>query len=54
MEIPQIIMIIIVVISIVRSFVNHGKIERKKISAGSTLVAGLIEVAILWWGGFWN
>lgn len=47
--IPQIIMIALIINSIVVSIVNHG---RK--SAYIVLIGAALEVALLYWGGFFG
>ena len=53
MRAPQIIMISIFTASVVLNLVNHGEYRRDdKYNFWSTLIATVIEVAILKWGGF--
>lgn len=51
--IPQIIMIALIISSIVISIVNHGK-KREPYNAYSVLIGAALEVALLYWGGFFG
>jgi hypothetical protein len=51
--IPQIIMIALIISSIVISIVNHGK-KREPYNAYSVLIGAVLEVALLYWGGFFG
>jgi len=51
--IPQIIMIALIISSIVISIVNHGK-KREPYNAYSVLIGAALEVALLYWGGFFD
>lgn len=51
--VPQIIMIVLIISSIVISIVNHGK-EREPYNAYSVLIGAVFEVALLYWGGFFG
>ena len=33
---------------------KHGEPHKDNYNAWSTLIAVIIEVSILWWGGFWD
>ena len=50
---PQIIMIALIISSIIISIVNHGK-KREPYNAYSVLIGAVFEVALLYWGGFFN
>lgn len=51
--VPQIIMIALMISSIVISIVNHGK-KREPYNAYSALISAVLEVALLYWGGFFG
>lgn len=51
--VPQIIMVVLIISSIVISIVNHGK-EREPYNAYSVLIGAVFEVALLYWGGFFG
>lgn len=51
--IPQIIMIALIISSIVISIVNHGK-KREPYNAYNVLIGAVLEVALLYWGGFFG
>lgn len=51
--VPQIIMIALIISSIIISIVNHGK-KREPYNAYSVLIGAVFEVALLYWGGFFN
>jgi hypothetical protein len=53
MHSPQIIMFVLLLLSLGVSIGTHGK-PRKPTNAGAALIAVLIEVGLLWWGGFWG
>lgn len=50
---PQIIMIALIISSIIISIVNHGK-KREPYNAYSVLIGAVFEVALLYWGGFFD
>ena len=50
---PQIIMIALIISSIFISIVNHGK-KREPYNAYSVLIGAVFEVALLYWGGFFD
>ena len=50
---PQIIMIALIISSIIISIVNHGK-NREPYNAYSVLIGAVFEVALLYWGGFFD
>ena len=50
---PQIIMIALIISSIIISIVNHGK-KREPYNTYSVLIGAVFEVALLYWGGFFN
>ena len=52
MKAPQIIMIIIFTSGVVLNLVNHGKRKEGKYDFWSALIATIIEIVILRWGGF--
>lgn len=54
MGIPQILMIILFSMSIGMSAVEHGKPKTGNNSVWSSVIGVAIEVALLWWGGFFG
>ena len=50
---PQIIVIVLYVFSLGISAAKHGE-RRENYNFWTTLIAVLIEVALLSWGGFWK
>lgn len=54
MGIPQILVIVLYAMSLGISLVNHGKRSEKTENAGVTLIATIIIISLLWWGGFWR
>lgn len=50
---PQIIVIVLYVFSLGISLAKHGE-RRENYNFWTTLIAVLIEVALLYWGGFWK
>lgn len=54
MGIPQIIIIILYAINLGMSIENHGKEKTEKENVITTIIASVIMMALLWWGGFWD
>ncbi len=54
MRAPQIIMIALYAIALVRDGEKHGKPYLKTENIGVTILATGISAALLWWGGFWS
>ena len=55
MHAPQIIMIILLSLGLWQNLVNHGKYRaEEKYNFWAALIAAGIEVALLYWGGFWG
>ena len=52
LNIPQLIMIILIIINFVYSLSNHGKPKDEKYNVWVTLTAIVIHVALMKWGGF--
>ena len=53
MNAPQIIMIVLYTISVFTSLMKHGE-SKGDYNFWASLIAVVIEAAILKWGGFWN
>ena len=51
---PQIIMIVSMAISLYSALQKHAKPKEGNESFWVSFLGVCIEVAILWWGGFWN
>ena len=54
MNAPQIIMIVLIVISLVLEFILNGEETTTKHSFVEQFIAKALFVALLYWGGFWN
>lgn len=54
MGVPQIIMIILLTFSVSEHMIKHGKTEEIKYNAIAAVIAAIIEVGLLWWGGFFG
>lgn len=50
---PQIIMIVLIAFSVSRGILKHGESDGT-VSAPTNIVAAIISVTLLWWGGFWT
>jgi len=50
---PQVIWILLILISLCYSANQHGK-ERSPENFWATLIAKIISILFLWWGGFWD
>lgn len=53
MNAPQIIMIVLLVLSVFTGLMKHGE-SRGDYNFWASLISAVIEAAILKWGGFWN
>ena len=53
MKAPQIVLIVLYSLSLGISMSKHGK-PREPYNFWTSFLAVIIEVAILWWGGFWR
>jgi len=53
MKTPQIVLIALYSLSLGISMAKHGK-PREPYNFWTSFLAVIIEVAILWWGGFWR
>jgi hypothetical protein len=51
---PQVIYILLGLIGIARAFAHHGKPKTGTESAPATVVAWLLVLALLYWGGFFG
>lgn len=54
MGIPQIIYIVIVALALGLSLAKHGEVEMKRENFWTTFIASSIQLAILYWGGFFS
>lgn len=54
MRAPQVIMIVMLSIGLGIDIVKHGESKTGKYNFVTTLIAQLLVVAILYWGGFWK
>jgi len=55
MHAPQIIMIILLALGVWQSLMKHGEYRSdEKYNFWASLIAAGIEVALLYWGGFWG
>ena len=54
MKAPQIIMIVMLAINLFDAMRHHGKPKEGNVSFWVTFLAACIDVALLWWGGFWG
>ena len=54
MRAPQIIMIVIFALGLFISLENHGKPKQGTDNFFLTLLGTAINIALLWWGGFWG
>lgn len=54
MRAPQIILIIIYALNLGIALVQHGTEKEGTNSFWTTFFGTLINVAFLWWGGFWG
>ena len=54
MGLPQIILIGLFAMSLGTSMADHGKPKTGKESFGSSLVAVILMLGLLYWGGFFN
>ena len=54
MKIPQIIMIFLWSMGLGIALVKDGEPRGDKYSFGMTFIATVMEIAILWWGGFFG
>ena len=53
MEAPQIIMLCLFVFNLAINMAKHGEVkEGEKYNAGTTFLAIMLDVGLLWWGGF--
>ena len=53
-NLPQIIVIVLVTLSILLNAVLHGKEIKIKANIITTIIRSLIFIALLWWGGFFK
>ena len=53
MSAPQVVMNVLFSLGLLISANEHGK-PRSNANFWTSLIAACIEVAILWWGGFWR
>ena len=51
---PQIIMIVFAAISLLLNAYLHGKPKEGKYSFWVTSIGWVIQMGLLWWGGFFN
>lgn len=54
MKSPQIVMIILFAISLLLTSNQHGKAKEGKYNFWAALVSVMIQVAVLYWGGFFK
>ncbi len=52
--VPQILVIVIYVMQLVRALDNNGKIEEHKVNFGISVISKIIIFSLLYWGGFFN
>lgn len=52
--IPQIIMLFIYVCAFGIDLAKHGEKEERTYDAGKSLVVIIINIGLLWWGGFFS
>lgn len=50
--IPQIIIVVMYILSLGVSLANHGEVKTSKTSFGSSLLGTIINLGLLYWGGF--
>ena len=53
MDVPQIIMIVLIVLNLFIAADRHGKVG-DKYNFLKTLFANILLGGLLWWGSFWN
>jgi len=53
-EAPQIIMCVLLFVGCGLDLARHGEAKTGKINFGVTFVAGVVTLALLWWGGFFG
>lgn len=51
---PQIILLTLAILSLFLSIKKHGTIDPKPRDATNTLIGWLIQIALLYWGGFFD
>lgn len=54
MGIPQIIYIVLLALALGLSLAEHGELQVKRENFWTTFVSVLIQLAILYWGGFFS
>jgi hypothetical protein len=54
MKAPHIIMIVVFVINLMIGAYEHGKPKEGKSNILNNIIGITIQVALLWWGGFWG
>ena len=50
----QIIFLALILVAIVLHGINHGKEREDKYNVWLAMVSAAIEIALLWWGGFFG
>lgn len=53
MHVPQIVFLILMIISTVVKIMKHGE-PRDNYNAFEALLDAMLTVLLLWWGGFWS
>jgi hypothetical protein len=51
--IPQLIYLVLIIFSLSASIINHGK-QHGKENALVSFITVVLQVALLWWGGFFG
>ena len=54
MNIPQWIMVFLLAFSIINAIAKHDKIEIKKYNGVEMVLATLVEISLLVWGGYFD
>lgn len=54
MKAPQIIMIVILSLNVLRNLERHGETKCTEYHFGVSLFAAALEVGLLYWGGFFS
>lgn len=52
MKAPQIIMTLLIILSLIQTLLHHGE-SKGNYDFGTAIVAAILEIALLNWGGFY-
>ena len=54
MGIPQVVYLVLIALSLGISISDHGKVRVKQENCVTSIIAAAIQLAVLYWGGFFD